>query len=115
MRILRTPHLLVLVLPLLSIVATACRSSSPRIDPAKLLGPWFDDGPSFVIVIGEETILYEFDMMEHAYRLSGDRLIIEFADGVQVKRIVRLTNDELVWLDETFGTTSVFYRELPDE
>jgi len=40
----------------------------------------------------------EFDMKEHPYRLDGNVLIIDFEDptlGVQRKRILRLTDDEL--------------------
>jgi hypothetical protein len=77
----------------------------------RLQGPWFTDSPSFELVIHERTILFEFDMQEHPYRLDGDVLIIDFENGEQRKRILRLTADEMEWQDEKFGTVSVLYRK----
>lgn len=95
-----------------ALLLSGCASAGPAaIDPARLLGPWFADGPSFEIVIQERTILFELDMQEHPYRLDGDVLIIEFEDGEQRKRITRLTADEMEWRDETFETVSVLYRK----
>ena len=95
-----------------ALLLSGCASAGrPVIDPARLLGPWFADGPSFEIVIQERTILYEFDMQEHPYRLDGDVLIIEFEDGEQRKRITRLTENEMEWRDEKFATVSVLVRK----
>jgi hypothetical protein len=86
-------------------------SNQAAVDADSLHGPWFSDGPSFDLVIHERTILFEFDMKEHPYRLEGDLLIIEFDDGAQHKRILRLTADEMEWRDEKFGTVSLFHRK----
>ena len=92
----------------------ACTSlDSAPIDTRLLQGPWFTDGPSFTIVIGEDTILFELDMREHPYRLEGDTLVIEFDDGTQRKRILRVTPDLLEWEDLTFGHHVRFTRRNP--
>src|SRR5438552_7955919 len=56
------------------------------------------------------------DMKEHPYRLEGNVLIIDFEDptlGVQRKRILRLTDDELEFKDEEYGLTEVL-RKMKD-
>lgn len=87
--------------------------AGPRIDPKLLRGAWTDGGPSFVLSVGERRILFEFDMKEHPYRLRGDILAIDFEDptlGVQRKRILRLTADELELQDEASGYSEVLRR-----
>src|SRR5437773_12006868 len=81
------------------------------IDVEKLKGAWWKEGePSFTWLIKDRTILMEFDMKEHPYRLEGNVLLIDFADptvGFQPKRILRLTDDELKFQDEAHGLTEV--------
>lgn len=95
----------------LCLLLVRCGTAPVPLETALLHGPWFTDGPSFELVIREQTILFEFDMMEHPYRLENGVLVIEFDDGVQRKRILRLTRDEMEWRDEAFGTVSVFHRK----
>src|SRR5215831_2706977 len=84
------------------------------IDVEKLKGAWWKEGePSFTWLIKERTILMEFDMKEHPYRLEGNILIIDFEDptlGVQRKRILRLTDDELEIKDEEYEVTEVLRK-----
>ena len=92
-----------------------CTSSlSQTIDIEKLKGAWWKEGePSFTWLIMDRTILMEFDMKEHPYRLEGNVLVIDFEDptlGVQRKRILRLTDDELEFKDEQYGGTEVLRK-----
>jgi hypothetical protein len=83
-----------------------------------LKGAWTSGGPSFDMLIQDRTILFEFDMKEHPYRLEGETLVIDFQDpalGVQRKRIVRLTPDELEIEDEASGARETLRRMRPDE
>ena len=53
-------------------------------------------------------------MKEHPYRLEGSVLIIDFEDptlGVQRKRILRLTDNELEFKDEQYGGTEVLRKK----
>ncbi len=98
--------LLALVLGLVAL------AGSPRsIDVERLKGAWFGDGPSFELVVKDRTILFEFDMKEHAYRLDGDLLIVSYDDGEQRHRIIRLTDEEMEWESEATGQRSVLYRK----
>ena len=95
-----------------------CTSSPAQtIDVEKLKGAWWKEGePSFTWLIMDRTILMEFDMKEHPYRLEGDVLVIDFEDatlGVQRKRILRLTDDELEYTDEQYEATEVL-RKMKD-
>ena len=87
------------------------------IDVEKFKGAWWKEGePNFTWLIKDRTILMEFDMKEHPYRLEGNVLIIDFEDptlGVQRKRILRLTDDELEFKDEEYGFTEVL-RKMND-
>ena len=103
---------------LLATCLVACTSSSAQtIDAEKLKGAWWKEGePSFTWLIRDRTILMEFDMKEHPYRLDGNILIIDFEDptlGVQRKRILRLTDDELEFKDEQYEGTEVL-RKMKD-
>lgn len=103
---------------LLATLLFACTSSrSQTIDVEKLKGAWWKEGePSFTWLIMDRTILMEFDMKEHPYRLEGDVLIIDFEDptlGVQRKRILRLTDDELEFKDEQYEDSEVL-RKMTD-
>ncbi len=65
------------------------------------------------MLIKERTILFEFDMKEHPYRLEGNTIVIDFQDptlGVQRKRIIRLTADELEIEDQPSGHRGVYRR-----
>ena len=79
-----------------------------------LKGAWWKDGdPSFTWLIMDNTILTEFDMKEHPYRVEGNVLIIDFEDptlGVQRKIILRLTGDELEFRDEQFDEVEVLRK-----
>ena len=94
---------------------TALRTQT--IDVEKLKGAWWKEGePSFTWLIMDRTILMEFDMKEHPYRLEGNALVIDFEDptlGVQRKRILRLTDDELEFKDEQYEATEVL-RKMKD-
>src|SRR5262247_301546 len=87
------------------------------IDVEKLKGAWWKEGePSFTWLIMDRTILMEFDMKEHPYRLEGNVLVIDFEDptlGVQRKRIIRLTDDELEIKDEQYDVSEVL-RKMKD-
>ena len=87
---------------------------SQKIDPEMLKGSWWKDGdPSFTWLIMDRTILTEFDMKEHPYRVEGNVLIIDFEDptlGVQRKIILRLTDDELEFRDEQFDEVEVLRK-----
>ena len=103
---------------LLAAFLISCTSSlAQTIDVEKLKGVWWKQGePSFTWLIMDRTILTEFDMKEHPYRLEGDVLIIDFEDptlGVQRKRILRLTDDELEFKDEQYQGTEVL-RKMKD-
>lgn len=101
---------------LLCLLLPACASSTlQHAQPARLNGAWSRGGPSFDFVIEDHTILFEFDMREHPYTLDGDVVVIDFLDpmlGVQRKRILRLTADELEWQDEATGIRGS-YRRMP--
>src|SRR5215475_14494799 len=92
--------------------------SAQTIDVEKLKGAWWKEGePSFTWLIMDRTILMEFDMKEHPYRLDGNVLIIDFEDavlGVQRKVILRLTDDELEIKDEDYEVTEVL-RKMKDD
>ena len=103
---------------LLATFLIACTSSMAQtIDVEKLKGAWWKEGePSFTWLIMDRTILMEFDMKEHPYRLEGNVLIIDFEDptlDVQRKRILRLTDDELEFKDEQYDGTEVL-RKMKD-
>jgi hypothetical protein len=89
----------------------ACASSRESVAVERLKGAWFSDGPSFELVVHDRTILFEFDMKEHAYHLDGDRLTVSFDDGEQLHRIIRLTDEEMEWETEATGRRSVLYRK----
>lgn len=75
---------------------------STGIDRQLLKGAWTSGGPSFDMVVQDSTILFEFDMKEHPYTLSDSLLIIDFQDstlGIQTKKILKLTKQELVFRD----------------
>src|SRR5215813_10211641 len=84
------------------------------IDVEKLKGAWWKEGePSFTWFIKDGTILMEFDMKEHPYRLEGNILTIDFEDptlGVQRKRISRLTDDELEIKDEQYKASELLRK-----
>ena len=92
-------------------------SPAQTIDVDKLKGAWWKEGePNFTWLIMDRTILTEFDMKEHSYRLEGNVLIIDFEDltlGVQRKRILRLTDNELEFTDEQYQGTEVL-RKMKD-
>jgi hypothetical protein len=92
-------------------------SPAQTIDVEKLKGAWWKEGePSFTWLIGDYTILTEFDMKEHPYRLEGNVIVIDFEDptlGVQRKRILRLTDDELEFKDEQYEGTEIL-RKMKD-
>jgi hypothetical protein len=49
----------------------------------------------------------------HPYRLEGDVLVIDFEDptlGVQRKRILRLTHDELEFKDEQYEASQILRK-----
>ena len=103
---------------LLAAFLIGCASAPGQtIDVEKLKGAWWKEGePSFTWLIMDRTILMEFDMKEHPYRLEGNILIIDFEDptlGVQRKRILRLTDDELEFKDEQYEGTVVL-RKMKD-
>jgi hypothetical protein len=103
---------------LLGALLISCTSSlAQTIDVEKLKGAWWKEGePSFTWLIMDRTILMEFDMKEHPYRLEGNVLIIDFEDptlGVQRKIILRLTDDELEFKDEQYEGTEVL-RKMKD-
>ena len=90
-------------------------SPPPGVDRDLLQAAWTSDGDSFDFVIGERTILYEFDMREHPYELEGQVLVIDFEDpalGVQRKEIVRLTQDELELRDVDHGEGTTVFRRV---
>jgi len=97
-----------------AIVAMSLLIAQASIDVEKLKGAWFKDGePSFTWVIMDRTILMEFDMKEHPYRIVGDVLVIDFEDptlGVQRKRILRLSDDELVFKDEEYEGIEALHK-----
>ena len=103
---------------LLGILLMGCTSSPAQtFDIEKLKGAWWKDGePSFTWLITERTILMEFDMKEHPYRLEENVLIIDFEDptlGVQRKRILKLTDDELEFKDEQYEVIEVLRKRRP--
>ena len=88
-------------------------SQTGRVDAALLRGAWSVDGQNFDFVIQERTILFEFDMKEHPYRLEDDVVVVDFEDpslGIQRKRIVRLSAEELEWEDQAFGGRETYRR-----
>ena len=90
-------------------------SHAERVDAELLKGAWSSDGQNFDFVIQERTILFEFDMKEHPYQLQGDVVVVDFEDptlGIQRKRVVRVSADELEWEDQDFGVRET-YRRLP--
>src|SRR6266516_4352777 len=84
------------------------------IDKEKLKGAWWREGePSFTWLVKDRTILMEFDMMEHPYRLEGNVLVIDSGDpavSAQRTRILRLTDDELEIQDEQTGAREVLRK-----
>src|SRR5437879_2927290 len=88
--------------------------AAQTVDKEKLKGVWWRDAdPSFTWVVMEHTILMEFDMQEHPYRLEGNILIIDSGDpavGAQRTRILRLTDDELEIQDEQTGAREVLRK-----
>ncbi len=109
-----------LLLPILCALVAACATTRPTVNLANLKGDWWSNGPSFDMVIYGRTILFEFDMKEHPYRVEGNVLVIDFQDpslGIQRKRIVRLTADELEIEDITTqpspGGRFVYHKGKP--
>lgn len=52
-------------------------------------------------------------MKEHPYHLEGNTVVIDRQDptiGTQRKRIIRVTESELVWEDEIYHTREVYRR-----
>ncbi len=97
----------------LVVLAACARPRVPPPSPSLLEGAWTSGGPSFDMLIKERTILFEFDMKEHPYRLEGNTIVIDFQDptlGVQRKRIIRLTADELEIEDQPSGHRGVYRR-----
>ena len=98
---------------LLALLAGCAKPPVEHAQASMLIGGWTSGGPSFDFVIRRQTILFEFDMKEHPYRLEGDVLVIDFEDpslGVQRKRIVRLSATELELEDLASGSRSVYTR-----
>jgi hypothetical protein len=100
-------------------VSTAAAPRGTQAVAELILGAWTTGGPSFDMLIQETSILFEFDMKEHPYRLDGQTLIIDFQDpalGVQRKRILRVTANELEIEDEQSGAreTLTRMRDNPD-
>ena len=93
-----------------------CATSAPdQIDRSLLHAAWTSHGGGFEFVIGEETILYEFDMKEHPYILEGNVLVIDFQDpalGVQRKEILRLTKEELELRDVHREDNATVFRHV---
>jgi hypothetical protein len=84
-----------------------------RVDVERLKGAWSSDGQNFDFVIQDRSILFEFDMKEHPYRLEGDVVVVDFEDpslGIQRKRVVRLSVDELEWEDVSSGVHGTYRR-----
>ena len=98
----------------LTLLLLGCAGSPARqVDVQRLKGAWTTGGPSFDFVIQDRTILFEFDMKEHPYRIEGDVVVIDFQDptlGVQRKRIIRVTDDELEWEDVEYQVRGVYQR-----
>ncbi len=90
----------------------ACTAQPRAVDRQLLEGAWTDNGPSFAFVIGDSTVLYEFDMRERPYSLAGDTLVVDLGPdlGVQRKRIVALTPDSLVLQDGAAAQPTTFRR-----
>jgi hypothetical protein len=83
------------------------------IDRQLLKGAWTSGGPSFDMLVQDSTILFEFDMKEHPYTLNDSLLIIDFQDptlGIQTKKILKLTNQELVFRDLQSEMTGTYTR-----
>jgi hypothetical protein len=102
-------------LALLAATVACAQERIPEVDRSLLLGPWTSNGGSFDFVIGEETILYEFDMREHPYTLEGNVLVVDFEDpvlGVQRKEILRLTPEELELRDPELDDSPTLYRRV---
>src|SRR5439155_1636617 len=95
-------------------IISRCHAIVVKKKVEKVKGAWWKEGePSFTWLIKDRTILMEYDMKEHAYRLDCNVLIIDFEDptlGVQRKRILRLTDDELEFKDEEYGFTEVLRK-----
>ena len=105
-------RLIIVVLHLAALLACASHSSG-RVDREALRGPWSSGGPSFDFSIGETTILFEFDMREHPYRLEGDVLVVEFDDpaiGTVRSRIIRVTEDLLELEYEAHGERRIYTK-----
>ena len=105
------------ILPITAVFLTSllvCASGGTEpIDQEALRGPWTSGGPSFDFLIGETTILFEFDMREHPYRLEGDVLVVDFDNptlGTVRSRIVRLTADVLELEYERVGTRKLYTK-----
>ena len=88
--------------------------AAQTIDKEKLKGAWWREGePSFTWLVMDHTILMEFDMQEHPYRLEGNLLVIDSGDpavGAQRTRILRLTDNELEIQDEQTGAREVLRK-----
>ncbi len=83
------------------------------IDRRLLKGAWTSGGPSFDMLVQDSTILFEFDMKEHPYTLNDSLLIIDFQDptlGIQTKKILKLTRQELVFRDLQSEMTGTYNR-----
>ena len=104
-----------LVFVCMSLASGCTASQSNQIDRQLLHAAWSGDGGSFEFVIGENTILYEFDMKEHPYTLDGNILVVDFQDptlGVQRKEILRLTKEELELRDVHRGDKTTVFRRV---
>jgi hypothetical protein len=104
-----------LVVVCLSLASGCTTPQSNQIDRQLLQTAWAADGVNFEFVIGEDTILYEFDMKEHPYALDGNILVVDFQDptlGVQRKEILRLTKEELELRDVRLGDPTTVFRRV---
>lgn len=91
-------------------IATTRDSASPSSGARaaqQLEGSWTkDEYPSFIWSVSDSTILFESDMLEHPYTMSGDTIIIDPLDPAQPKQktvILKLTPDLLVIRDAGTG------------
>ena len=104
---------------ILALVLPACVAlSTNRIDTRHLKGGWTSHGGGFEFQVKDHTILYEFDMKEHPYKIKGGVLIVDFQNdklGIQRNKILHLTETELELKDLRLkpGDPSTLFRR-PD-
>ena len=82
------------------------------IEKEMLNGVWGSDGRTYDFVIEDDTILYEYEMVQHPYTIKNNVIIVDHGRelGTRRSRILELTEETLVLQDLETENTATFTR-----